>query len=73
MIGVLVVVIVILLSVMRLRGRDDDDWADDSAWNDYEEIISTSTNYNSAPPTSPPSSQSQFSSKLFRRAMERRL
>ena len=57
-IGVLVLVIVILLSVMRLRGRDDDDWADDTAWDDYEEIISTSTNYNSAPPTSPPSSQS---------------
>ena len=51
-IGVLVVVIVLLLSVMKLRGREDDDWADDAAWDDYEEIVKTPASYNSAPPSS---------------------
>ena len=43
---------------MKLRGREDDDWADEAAWDDYEEIVKAPVSYNSAPHSSPPSSQS---------------
>ena len=42
---------------MKLRGREVDDWVDDAAWDDYEEIVKTPMNYDSAPSSSPPSSQ----------------
>ena len=44
-IAILVIIIVVLLSVMKLRGRDKNDWEAEEAWNDYEDIISSPAVY----------------------------
>ena len=51
-IGILVVIIGVLLTVMKIRGRETDDWADDGAWDNYQDIINTPMAYDSAPTSS---------------------
>ncbi|CAI8212596.1 MAG: Uncharacterised protein [Methanobacteriota archaeon] len=55
-IAVLVVVILGLLTVMKLRGRDGDEWQDDgAAWDDYQDIVNAPVSYDSVPAAAPPS------------------
>ncbi|HJM45023.1 MAG TPA: carboxypeptidase-like regulatory domain-containing protein, partial [Candidatus Poseidoniaceae archaeon] len=52
-IAVLVVVILGLLTVMKLRGRESDEWQEEGAWDDYQDIVNTPMSYDSAPKISP--------------------
>ena len=55
-IAVLVVVILGLLTVMKLRGRDGDEWQDDgAAWDDNQDIVNAPLSYDSVPAAAPPS------------------
>ncbi len=56
-IAVLVVVILGLLTVMKLRGREIDEWQEEGAWDDYQDIVNTPMSYDSAPKISPVSTE----------------